>query len=414
MSTEAKPEIPQELFGELDAHYDALEAEHAPDDYSTVGLLAVKGDLARAVIVVHAEPWHESELSDVDKYMARYLQETRDRLADIDRDHLLLIGSRAMRSTMPQFLLDTLAIEYEHQVLERLTERTPDGSPAVQDATMLNFLQWHSYKMIGQRERFMERELPRLREGFVSSLQRGAKQGWIPADALDPERLKALDSAEVIIDDGVFLHEVRAGAYVVANDNRTAPEVHLPPYTPQKTANHEFSHVIAGVRLSKGKAKGRFSGELENEGLYRLFDKEQRSAGKVIDEAVTEHIALNLEKLNPDPSVINPDVVLGLFSSYYSERELLDVLCNGGVKPIDIQLFITAYFEDSSRLRQPALRTLKRSLTKAFPGRNIIGELGTLMSAGDYDEASKGLSEFAQSLRFNKYKNHAFRQFGKL
>lgn len=408
MSKETEPEIPKELFGELDAQYEALEAEHAPDVYSTLGILAVQADLARTVIEVHAEPWRDREVPDADKFITEDLQETRDRLTDIGREDLWLIASRSILATMPQFLFDNLGVDYQHQVFERLAEKTPDGSPAVSDEVMLNFLQWHNYQMIEERERFLEMKWPYLRENFVSSLRSAVKQGWIPADALNPKRLEALENAEIIIDDGVRLHEAEAVAYVVANDAGTAPEVHLPRYTFQKTANHELSHVMAGRRLPKGKEKGRFSGELNTTGLYRLFDKEHRNAGKVIDEAVTEHIALSLGKINQDLRAIKPDnTPRGLLSTYHSERELLDVLCNGGAKPVDIKLFITAYFEDSSLLRQSALRTLKRNLVEAFPGRNVINELGALMSTGDYDEASEGLSEFSQSLRFNKYKNYA-------
>lgn len=122
---------------------------------------------------------------------------------------------------------------------------------------------------------------------------------------------------------------------------------------------------------------------------------------------MTEHIAQTMDEvIDPNPNLINPIIKRGgMGGSYYAERELLDVLCNSGRKPIDIRLFTNAYFEDSKPLRQPAIRKLKRELAKAFPGRNVLGELGELMAEGEYDEARQNLGEFTLGLMLSRTKS---------
>lgn len=201
------------------------------------------------------------------------------------------------------------------------------------------------------------------------------------------------------------MYESGNEAFMTPYDTASSTEVYFPQYTYLETAYHELSHVMVGVRVPKDNSNGRFSGGIVTHGMYRLFDKTHTNAGKVINEAVTEHIALTMgEIINPNPNVIDPKAKRGLSGSYYAERELLDVLCNCGIRPVDIRLFTRAYFEDSTQLRHPAIRKLKRELKKAFPGHDVLGELGVLMAKGEYSEAREGLGQFTQGLRLETAK----------
>lgn len=162
MPTTLEQKMPEEVMRQLDDQYETLEAEYAPDIWNTLGLMAVKGDLVRSVILTYAEPWLEHELPDANQGVSKALQDTRDRIAAIDPSRRLVVGSNVLRRKMPQFLLDTLGVEYDHQVFERIVERTADGSYAVPDDTLLNLLQWHNHNMTFCRQRFMEKTGPYL------------------------------------------------------------------------------------------------------------------------------------------------------------------------------------------------------------------------------------------------------------
>lgn len=398
MTTSAE-QIPGEVMEQLDSRYEALEAEFAPDICNTLGLFAVKGDLARTVVLIHAGPWLESELPDVTEAMAKELQSTRDRIAALGDDNIMRVGSAVLHRKVPEFLLGTLGVEYDHFIFERLIEQTDDGSYAVSDETLLNFLQWHNHSMTDWRKQFVETRWPQLKDAYVYQLESGVRGGWIPNSVLHEERLNMLDQVEVTVDDGMLLHETGSGAYTLF-DTTGGTEVCFPPSPDLQTAYHELSHVMEGVELEKDGPQERFGGEeLTNQGLYRLFDKEHVNAGKLLDEAVTEHMARTMGEFPHDPDTIYPFSKKTSLGSYIAERELLGVLCSGGKKPVDVRLFMNAYFEDSTHKRQPALKALRRALKKAFPRRNVLNELGILMAQGEYNEAREGLDDFIQSLQ---------------
>lgn len=273
MSALQEQEIPKELYQQLDDKLEVFEAEFAPDICNTLGLMAVKGDLARAVIITEAEPWLDSELPDANGHVTKSLQETRDRIAAIDPDRRNEIGSKVLDSKVPQFLLTSLGVKYDHQIFERLIEKTPDGSYAVSDDALLNLLQWHNYHMTTAREKFMEKHWPILKQSYLYKLKDAVKDGWLPGTVLKPERLNALEQVAVTVDDGMMMHEEGSEAFMSTYDTASSTEVYFPRFAYMKTAYHELSHVMVGVSVPRSNSKGRFSGGLVNRGLYRLFDK---------------------------------------------------------------------------------------------------------------------------------------------
>lgn len=386
--------MPDDVIKHLEATYDEYEKGVAPDICNTLGIVAVQGDLLRGILLTdpQAAPWLKEEITDADKGIAKYLQETRDRIESIDPDARFSVGADVIKSKVPQFLLDSLGIDYGFQVFEKLVEKNSDGEYAVKDESLLNVLQWHNHQMGKRRERFMDKEWPSLKESFTHSLKMGVKQGWLPQVVLAPKTGHALESLEVTIDDGMLLHEEGNDAFVSIYDQGLSKEVFFPQYTPLVTAYHELSHVISG-RESSG------NGESKHTSLYRLFKGKHHAAGKVLDEAVTEHVAHALaEYFLENPDDIAKRITNGADSHYNDERRLLNLLCHGGIKPITIRAFADAYFEDSTKLRRPAIRRLKRQIAKAFPGHDVLNELGELMSEGEYQEARQALPAFTTKL----------------
>ncbi len=398
MSTSVEDGIPIELHAQFDARCEALEAEFAPDSCNTIGQFAVQGDLARAVILVDAEPWLDYELPPAETSMTHYLQEVRNRLAEVEPKQLSRVSFDLVQTKVPEFLMNILGVEYSHLAIERLAQANPDGTPAVADDALLNFLQWHSWQVAANRQRFMDQEWPWHKREYVRNLKQATREGWMPEAVLKPERIETLEHINITMDDGLLLHENGASAFTSTHRNGSSKEVFLPQYSFPKTIAHELTHVMVGVELPGKNDQGRFGDDVIHHGLYRLFDKDHKNAGQALNEAVTEHVALNMGYYGSDIQTVDPESQRHLLSSYRPERELLNVLCNGGKKPVDIKLFINAYFEDSTSRRQTAQRKLKRQLARAFPGRNVLTELGNLMADAEYDEATEAIPGFVRSL----------------
>jgi hypothetical protein len=405
---ETKPPInpvPDDVVKHLEATYDEYEKEVAPDICNTLGIMAVQGDIMRGILLTDpkAAPWLEEEISDFDEGIGKYLQETRDRIEAIDADERFSVGAEVINGEVPQFLLDSLGIDYGNQVFKRLVEKGPDGEYVVKDESLLNVLQWHNHQMGKRRERFMEKEWPRLKEDFTLALEMGVRAGWLPQVVLEPERKQALENLKVTIDDGMLLNELGNEAFVTTYDKGSSKEVFFPQYTPRVTVNHELLHVVSGKEASG-------NGENKHTGLYRLFKMKHQVAGKVLDEAVTEHLAHPLAEYSfEDPNDIAKRITDGFNSHYNHERRLLNVLCHGGIKPIDVKTFADAYFEDSAKLRRPALRKLKRQLAKAFPGHDVLNELGEFMTDGEYQDARQALPAFTTKLALDMTKRKSDR-----
>jgi hypothetical protein len=120
----------------------------------------------------------------------------------------------------------------------------------------------------------------------------------------------------------------------------------------------------------------------------------------MLNEAIVEHIAQSLISGNVD--VVDPsDERRDHSSTYLEERFILYALCSFGVKPVDIRVFIDAYFEDGAereRLgKDSAHYRLSVVLQQAFPQSNIMSRLSMLESK-DSLRGTKKIISFAKSL----------------
>ena len=390
------------IYAKLDARLDPFEAEFAPDICNTLGLMAVKNDLTRGVILTEPEiaPWLSSETDTSNTWVARSLQETRERIEVIEPSLRSHIGGRIIRADVPQFLLDSLGVDYGFQVFERLVEKDDEGRYVVNDQSLLNVLQWHNHQMTKRRERFMSLEWPRLQRTYKYELETAVKDGWLPACVIDDERLRLIQKAEVTIDDGMLLHEDQVTAFMRKyhnDDNENGHELVFPQYTYMVVAFHEMNHIMEG--------SGPIKVNDAVHGLKRLFGgQNQTVAARALNEAVTEHIAHTLNEPRSDPDDILGKVTSRETSHYNAERKLLNVLCNGGVKPVDVRLFINAYFENSTKWKQPAFRKLKKELRRAFPGQDVLAEFGKALEGVDETNERSHIEEFTIQLALNTAK----------
>lgn len=323
----------------------------------------------------------------------RYIANERNRIASIPHDERRIIGETIFSEDIPQFLLNILGINNPSEAFERLVQKAeaPDDTYVVPDESVINVLQWHNRQMIETRNKFICFEWPDIKNEFKSKLQKGVDLGWLPAIALTPKKRNAIEGLVVTIDDGMRLYEKGYRAYVDSHIDGYPTRAYFPQNTSTLLVDHELTHVITG-----SESNNKFG--IIKTGLYRMFKRKHVAAANVLNEAVTEHIAHTLNQDSQNPDEILDKISDSTLSSYNEERHVLNALCNSGVRPVDIRLFIRAYVEDSTKLRRPAIRKLKRQITKAFPGRNVLDELGNMMATCSYREVPQKLKTFSESL----------------
>lgn len=380
-------EIPSDEVG--DALIDALEAIHAPTVLDNLGDMLVKYEFGQAACIIY-----EGEPSEMGAaYVAKEVAASRAKLEAVHAEDRYYIDGRMHLYEMPKFLLQAAGVETQ-SVSGRLTEKNPDGSYAVGDATFTNILEWHNYTMNVRSQEFMRKNWPEYLQSYKHRLQVGVYGGWLPDSVFDTEKMNKLDQAQVILNDGLNHYENETTGSMVKHDRNQSAEVFLPLDVETSTVMHELSHVIEGQRIDRKLKRGSllYSSSF---GLNRLFGISGADAGRRLNEAVTTHIAETMMKGNPD--VINPDIKGG---PYELERHVLDRLCNGGLKTIDIRLFIDAYFEDtdSRRPRGTALSRLKKELKEAFPGQNLLMNLASICGKGDKETAGATLQAYVEDL----------------
>jgi len=226
------------------------------------------------------------------------------------------------------------------------------------EATAVNVLQWRAHRLSETQKTYERETLPMLRGEFSRLTHNAIAAGWMPAKVAD--RLALLDKTPVYHDDGFGTGIDDANA----NDKRILMGL-------QRKANvgaflHEGTHVLAG----RGYPDMRLEG-LRGDALTEIFRTRFGTRSIWIREAVTERIARGLlsgDINNPAERGIHPEV-----------QEVLDTVCTAGVKPVDIQLFVNAYYEDKSERdalgKESAAAKLIAAIEAAYPRMNIMHEL---------------------------------------
>lgn len=253
-----------------------------------------------------------------------------------------------------------------------LTAKKEDGSYKIGARSFANFLEGHNY-ILNKEQLELNERLVELKSGYAADVCEAVAEGWIPQTAVG--NLTHLDDALVVLDDGFDTSMRGASGYLTKGYKDRDVIVMSPLYrhNSRQLLAHEFTHAING-RDDQALGTSNTEGLKTSRGMYRIFGEE---GGYVIDEAVVEHIASSLvhgevDETDPSADVRRNDV-------YVQNRELLHTLVAGGIKPVDIRLFIAAHFENQTQREfaeaqglESAQAQLVRKLREAFPTIDVV------------------------------------------
>lgn len=294
------------------------------------------------------------------------------------------LAGNMLRITRPDLgdAVDTLARMRQVDYIGAIKHVNEDGTRAVDNKMLKNFLQWHHYAMIQEQEKFNERELVVKRQ-FIERVEKYIDNGSIP-EWVRPRLEERAGQTAVVVDDGfnTLAKGVRGYARVAAEDESAENTIMIGPLDEydekrnDQVFTHEMVHIIDG-NADKSSHK---------RGLLRLYaDKPDWRHGYVIfNEAITEHVADSVRK-NIDIHTMDPFAKKRQGAAYPDERHILNMICNAGKRPIDVRLFIAAYFaenETDTYNGEAPMEQLVREIEQAFPGMDIINRVGEIKTRG--------------------------------
>jgi len=308
----------------------------------------------------------------IDPYRTQLYMARRMIKAALKSSNPTYVNSLLVPTDMPEWLRRATGTEEDPAILAaNLADKKQ-----VSDETALNVLQRHNYYH-AQNQRFYEREeLPEIRERYKTSITRAVDEGWIPASLLT--KLGCLDEIPVFLDDGFEVQRVGADAFTNGTEITMGPAIEGHPlnYT------HEANHVLAGIDILPEKTKDNWR---NSSGLSRIFRLRPlfrstampNTGGSALNEAMTERMATALISGDIDTPPKVDDM-----QHYVREQWLLNTLCSKGVKPVDIRLFVAAYFEDGVERDKlgsdSAAAQLVDALDEAFPRIDVMFRLSSL------------------------------------
>lgn len=341
----------------------------------------------------------------------------RDRELDATRDHLRIqtpgdrrrIGKRMVKDGLPEWLKVSAGLDRPGKIVARLTEKTPDGTYAVEDATLQNILEWHNAQYNRNAERTEKETVSPMRERMITRLQSQVEKGSLPAALLPEETIDIIRNAPVHEDDGAgpdgrFRGGMIGAATAYADVERGSVVMRAikDKASTEKTLYHELIHTITGVTSKKD------SGRQQGYGLARLWTEEDVYGNNrgldVLNEAVTEHFAHVLYR----DGNIDDIELLRMHGSYNQGLMLLKALCTKGQVPISPQLFVNAMLSgdqlESKGVNNPesrdAISELREALEAAFPGKNVIERIAAFDSFALTGSISlKEVRKFIRSLK---------------
>ncbi len=282
------------------------------------------------------------------------------------------IGSIASRITKKSYNRHGSA--ESSYIVDSLLKKKMFGGYKVSDETFLNFLEWYNHAHV-QTQNESKEKVDSNKLNFITLVDKSVQDGWMPKSVVN-SRLPKLDQVHVAMDDGYgFNDESRYSAYANFNYRNRIFFNPLSYKRSQIKSNiisdtyiHEACHAIADEMNNNMDRFDDIFSDIFKAVFYRdIF-------GKIINEAITEHIAQSLKFGSVD--IIDPiNRSQDNTKCYFSERNLLNTLCNKGYKKIDIRNFINTYFEDDNTAvklgSKSAREVLISNLVMAFPSEML-------------------------------------------
>ncbi len=279
------------------------------------------------------------------------------------RDLTEFLAQQGVKSRGMDSLLDLDEDATPMQYIRRFSDKNDDGSYVVPDEAVYNLLEKVAHNLAQEQTEF-DTNAEVYKDNFRKRFLKGVELGWIPTFAAN--KLDRLNSTVIAVDDGMDMGLAAANALNFYQEDHY--EVVVAPGTkadPERALTHEFIHTLDGGKDNNVSSKA----------LYKIFG--DGYGGTTMNEAVVEHLADALYKMNDDIDVVapySPERREG--SVYESERALLDKILNDGTEKIDIRLFIAAHFEDEDG---PASAELRRQLKQSFAplGLDVVADIHT-------------------------------------
>lgn len=247
-----------------------------------------------------------------------------------------------------------------------------EGTYCVGNETFLNVLEWHNWHLVKEQKNFES-----VRGEYMSILSEGVARlvnaGDLPSAAMD--KIGQLEGVYFALDDGMdTVLEGRGGFHKTSLNDVNNSVILLGPdhLQRERVLIHEALHDMT-LREEK-------IGPESNSGIMITFASKSSFYGStVIMEALTEHVAGAV--MGDD--MHNLEVTADKHAmAYPEERQLIRLLCENGAMPVDIRLFVNALFEEVHVARDlgdnSANALLKKALSEAFPGMDIVGRIADL------------------------------------
>lgn len=325
---------------------------------------------------VDAETKRVGELMATGQNSPSAARDVKKEIKDVRRQMQAL--SRVKDSKVHLASANYLEVEKMPEWLRRATGSVDDPTALVHnfankrkidDATALNVLQWRADRLSEYQREFEQTIVPELKQRATERVERAVQAGWMPGKVL--ERLGRVDTVPVYGDDGIST--LQLSNHRGSTDGGSialAPDQHQD----ERVFEHEVVHVLGNEEEARAEHM------VEVGGITSVFRTERGAWGIGLNEALTERIANGLVSGDID----NPFVVKNN-PAYEKGQELLDALMTKGLRPVNVRLFVNAYFEaDEERKQlgpQSASSQLIAALQAAFPRRDIVKEVAYVQNS---------------------------------
>lgn len=267
------------------------------------------------------------------------------------------------------------------------------------DEQLLNFLQWnaHNIKRL-QNDPEVLSEVETQKTEFKNSIASATASGWLHEDSLNS--VKKTDDIKVYIGDAFDTYFRDCGGYYTPGNNWVV-------IAGERTNANNSSSTVGQVRTA-----------LKHELCHATLG---RFKLRWLNEAITEHIARSLSA--GQESIVNPYDRRLDADIYTGEREILDLVLNGGKNKIPVKQATRAYSEQNSNDEKESFeKAINKSWDHVLPeGQSVVATIEAFIINHTYKFKSDGRrfaeaqkEAVAQALFELKYTPEQFFQDNKL
>lgn len=221
------------------------------------------------------------------------------------------------------------------------------------DKQLLNFLQWNAHNIQRlQNDPEVLSEVETQKTEFKNSIASAAASGWLHEDSLNS--VKKTDDIKVYIGDAFDTYFRDCGGYYRRGNNWV---------------------VVAGERTHANQNYSTI-GQLRTVLMHELCHATLgRFKQRWLDEAIAEHTSLSLR--TGQENIVNPYDRRLDAHIYTGEREILDLVLNGGQEKIPVSQATRAYSEQNSNNEKESFeKAINKSWDHVLPeGQSVVATI---------------------------------------